>query len=91
VAAVLAAPGAGNEDAPILEDASDVDEPVTSVLTASGADNEDAPILEVASDVDESVASGPRGRLLERDSSPHSSRRRSRAARTPPSTPDLAC
>jgi hypothetical protein len=49
--------------------------PVVAVLTAPGAGNEDAPILEDASDVDEPVTSVPHGRLLERDTSPHSSRR----------------
>jgi hypothetical protein len=117
VAAGLAALDVGHVDAPLVEDASDVDEPVTTGPPVLGRlpALEDAPVLELvpvqgaapvaaglaareveqpliedASDVHEPVAMGPRGRLQARDASPHSSRRRSRAARTPPSTPDLA-
>jgi hypothetical protein len=86
------------DDAPVLEEMPLLEigpvqgaAPVAAVLAAPGAGHEDAPILEDASDVDEPVASGPRGRLLECDTLPHSSMRCSRATRTPPSTPDPAC
>jgi hypothetical protein len=53
----------------------------------------EAPTVEDASeDGDaEPLATGPRGRQLGRDATPRSTRRRSRAERTPPSTPDPPC
>jgi hypothetical protein len=85
------------ERVPVLEDAPVLElvpvqgaAPVVAGLAALDVSHDDAPLVEDASDVDEPVATGPRGRLQARDASPHSSRRRSRAARTPPSTLDPA-